>query len=109
MAKINGTLQSTGLQIIEYYTPTTGTTVNIIGSDSVIIDPAGTILALTVNLPASQNDGKLIKIVTSQVVTGLTMAATGGATVLGALTAAVLNGFAHYIYKSSTNKWYRCG
>ena len=90
---------------LQYVTPTTGTSVTILpATDALLLDPAGTLLALTVVLPTGI-DGKKVKIGSSQAITTLTM--TG--TIVGTLTTMSLGGFAEFIYSASASKWFRTG
>ena len=91
--------------------PTTGQTVSIAQTNasviSFIVDPVGTLLALSVALPAGAFDGQRIVVASTQAITGLTLTTTG--TLLGALTAAVVNGFASYVWNAAQTTWYRIG
>lgn len=98
---------SFGSTVYQYATPTTGTTVSINSTArTLIVDPAGTLLALTVNLPSSPADGKIITIGSSQAITTLTL---GGGTIVGTLTSFSAGSFATYLYKLSNTTWYRIG
>lgn len=90
-----------------YVAPADGGTVNItVDVDVCVLEPAGTLTGLTVNLPATASPGKVITVSCTAIITTLTLGA-GASSVVGALTAFVANGFACYIYRST--KWYRCG
>jgi hypothetical protein len=93
---------------VQYVTPTTGSTINAstLGNVSLLINPTGSLLALTLALNASPSDGDKISIASSQVVTGFTM--TGG-TVIGALTSLAIASFATYEYSATANQWFRIG
>lgn len=90
-------------------TPLTGTTVAVpVDCATYIVQPAGTIAALTLNLagvPTVRN----VKIITTAIITTLTMGGGGSNTLLGGLTAGVANGYAEYEYYLPTTTWYRCG
>jgi hypothetical protein len=88
--------------------PTTGATITMAtGERRRVIDPAGTIAALTVVLPASPADGAVAEIMTSQIITALTVNAPGGATTNGgALTPAADSG-ASWLYRAANTTWYR--
>lgn len=89
---------------MQYAAPTTGQTVTAAaGVDRLLIDPAGTLVALTVVLPASPVDGQLFIIATSQIITSLTI--TG--TIIGSLSTLVLGGSARFIYSATAAKWFR--
>ena len=96
-----------------YYVPTTGATVDILtGQLSNIIDPAGTIATLTVNMPADpagssgKQDGTLVNLFFSQNVTAITFAGSSGDTVVAAPTAVVAGQGVHAIFKQSNTTWY---
>lgn len=90
---------------VQYATPTTGQTVTGDGSQIIIINPAGTLAALTVVLPASPTDGQQCVLATSQILTSLTI--TG--TIVGTLTTLALGGFARFVYSATAAKWFRAG
>ena len=94
---------------IQYEAPLTGATVAINDStESLIVDPAGTIAALTVTMPANPYDGQYVEVATTQTVTALTQTAAGK-TIKGALTAGSANGFGAWRYSKATTTWYRVG
>ena len=92
-------------------TPTTGTTVTVANADGdirLILNPAGTLLALTVAFPSAPRDGQILAMSSSQILTGLTL--TSGGTILGTLTTmAAVNGYASWVYDLAGTKWYRIG
>lgn len=92
----------------QYVTPTTGTTItaNDHGNLTLLINPSGTLLALTLALNASPTDGDRINISSSQIVT--TFSITGG-TVIGTLTSLAVATFASYQYNGTAEKWFRVG
>ena len=93
--------------VFYYAAPTTGQTITLPSFDGdrlkVFIDPAGTLLALTVTLPTAI-DGQTIAIGTTQAITTLTM--TGG-TIIAALTTLAIGGFGEWGYSATANKWLR--
>lgn len=94
---------------IQYETPLTGATVNAADStEMLVVDPAGTIAALTVTMPANPYDGQYFELATTQTVTALTMTAAGK-TLKAALTAGTANGFGAWRYSKATTTWYRVG
>lgn len=96
------------IPITQYVAPTTGQTVNVNtnGYVQLFINPAGTILALTIALPGSPSDGDRLTLGSSQIVTGLTMS---GGTVIGALTSLAVASFADYVYNATAASWFRMG
>jgi hypothetical protein len=96
-------------QKVQYATPLTGETHTVDDdADVVVMQPAGTIAALTLNMPASPFDGQEVAFASTQVITALTMSGNGK-TLLGALTAGSANGFAKWRYRAATTTWYRVG
>jgi len=100
-----------GIYVVRPYvqrvSPLTGATIVVPGADAVIIvTPAGTIAALTIQFPATGLlDGNKIELGSSQIITALTFT---GATVLGA-PAAVPQAFgnAGFIWSEADTVWYR--
>lgn len=91
--------------VIQYAQPTTGQSVTIADTtDTLMLDPAGTLATLTVVLPTGAQ-GKRVTISSSQILTALTI--TG--TIVGTLTTLALGGFAQFTYSSSASKWFRTG
>jgi len=92
--------------------PTTGQTVTVTQTNAprinLVIDPAGTLVALTVAFPTGAFDGQVISFMTTQALTGLTLTTVTG-TLVGALTTAALNAFATYVWNATTSVWYRIG
>lgn len=68
-----------------------------------------TCAALTVNLPASPNNQQVARVSLDQNVTALTIASTGGATIVGApSTASTFSaGGAGWIYNTTDTTWYK--
>lgn len=96
-----GTVSNFGT--IDYQTPTTGQTISsIVGSN--IIEPAGALLALTVNLPSSPNSGDIAAYTFTTAITGLTF---GNGTVVNTVTTTAAGGTIKFIYYSGTSKWYK--
>jgi hypothetical protein len=89
-------------KVIQYAAPTTGTTVTAGNVEALIINPAGTLAALTVALPANPIDGQAFSMTTSQILTALTI--TG--TIVGTLTTLALGGAARWVYSATAAKWF---
>lgn len=85
------------------FTPTTGSTVNLVNNQYNIINPAGALLALTVNLPSSPNNNDVVIIKFTQSVTTVTY--TGG-TVVDAITGPVAATAVILAFDSGTGNWY---
>ena len=92
------------------YTPLTGTS-QVIPDDAevVLVNPAGTIAAYTLTMPVNPYDGQTIRMAFDQIVTTLTMAASGLHTLKGGLTAATAKGFATWRFRTADTTWYRVG
>lgn len=94
--------------VIQYATPILADTVAI--SDSVntlILEPAGTIAAATVNMPTTNlYDGKKITLACTQIITTLTF---GGGTIVNGISAFAAGGVADYTYRAANGKWYKTG
>jgi hypothetical protein len=85
------------------FTPSTGGTVNLVGTSYNIINPSGALAALTVNLPGVPTDGLTVYIKFTQNVTTVTY--TGG-TVVDGVTAPTAGGLTVLVYDSGTSSWY---
>lgn len=89
----------------QYAAPTTGQTVAV-GSNGCVhltIDPAGSLLNLTLALPANPSDGDIVRFTSSQAITNLSM--TGG-TIVSAVTSLLLGGKEAYIFNGTSGKWH---
>lgn len=102
------TASSRLIPVSQYSAPATGATiaVNNNGNVMLFINPAGTLLALTITLPSGPTDGDKLTLGSSQAVTGLTM---NGGTIIGALTTMSIATFASYTYNSDSTSWFRVG
>lgn len=89
-----------------YATPATGGTVTLGNTTHhTLIDPAGTLATLTINMPASPIDGQIVDVRISQVVTALTVSGNGNS-VKGNPTSAAVGSTFTAIYKISNTTWY---
>lgn len=110
--KVTGSVAYTKQEVDLSYTynqPTTGQTVTLAsGTETAIIDPAGTLAALTVTLPGctSGYDGSIARFSSTQIVTVLTVNATSGS-VADAPTTIGVGGGNGYICRGSNTTWYR--
>lgn len=100
----------------QYSAPTTGTSITVAaGTRQVVVEPASSITALTLVMPAatSLTEGQRLGFCTTQIITTLTITDGAGATVQNKPTAMlvpVATGGAscvEWIYVASTTKWYR--
>lgn len=85
------------------FTPTTGGTVTLVNGQYNIINPAGALLALTVNLPSSPANNDCVFIKFTQNVTTVTY---GNGTVVDGITAPTAGGLTVLVYDSGTSSWY---
>lgn len=94
------TLRATRTVVVAPLTATTVTIAN--GTETQIINPAGTIAALTIAFPAGVVDGQVLDIVFTQIVTSIT---TSGASLQFALTSAAVGDKKRYKWSTSLTKW----
>jgi len=98
--------QQTGA-LIKYqhsiFIPTTGGTVNLVNGQYNIINPAGALLALTLNLPSSPANNDTVYIKFTQNITTVTYA---NGTVVDGITAPTAGGLTILVYDSGTTSWY---
>lgn len=93
------------LQVVtQYATPLTGTTVTF-SQSYLIIEPAGSLAALTISLPSSPLEGQICAFTCTQSVITLTV---NGGTIVGATVISSSANFgAEYIFRATNSKWYR--
>lgn len=91
----------------QFETPLTGVTIDMTNTQLIIV-PAGTIAALTVNLPTDPYDGEEVGINMTQVITTLTIQ-SAGKTVANPMTAGTVGGFCRFKYREASTTWYRIG
>jgi len=84
-------------------TPATGGTVNLVANQYNIINPAGALVALTVNLPSSPVNNDVVYIKYTQAITTVTY---GNGTVVDGITAPTAGGLVVLTYDSGTTSWY---
>jgi hypothetical protein len=108
MAATTYTMDSRTVPTIQYSTPTTGATVTIgsTGSTRLLLNPAGSLVALTIAFPSTPTDGDIVQMGSSQTITTVTMS---NGTVIGPLTTMAIGTFATYVYSSTTSSWFRIG
>lgn len=85
------------------FTPTTGQTVTLAGANRNIINPAGTIAALTLTLPSSPANNDEVTMKFTQAVTAITWTA---GTVVGGSSGAAAGATITLTYDSATTSWY---
>lgn len=93
--------------VVQYAAPTVGQTVAIDGlTDVMLIEPAGLLASLTVNMPTNIPNGKRITIASTQVVTTLTLGGAGN-TILNAITAFAAAVPVEYTFRAANSSWYK--
>lgn len=85
------------------FTPTTGGTVSLNNNQYNIINPAGTLLAVTLNLPSSPQNNDVVYIKFTQTVSTVTYA---NGTVVDGITAPSAGGLVVLTYDAGTTSWY---
>lgn len=91
----------------QYVAPATGASVTINDDTSMlVINPAATIAALTVVMPASPVDGQVVRISSSQIVTTLTLNANAGQTMKNGVTSLTAGQSFGRIYRAADATWY---
>lgn len=102
-----GATAMTWTNILSYshtiFTPTTGGTVSLVNNQYNIINPAGALVALTVNLPSSPVNGDVVYIKFTQTISTVTY---GNGTVVDGITAPTAGGLTILVYDSGTTSWY---
>jgi hypothetical protein len=93
-----------------YNVPVTGFDLTINNNvRELILNPAGTLATGTITMPGSPQNGRKVRIMSSQEVTALTLSPNTGQTILGAITIIPANGFVEYSYRKSIDTWFRAG
>ncbi len=88
------------------FAPTTGQTITLTNNARNIINPSGTIAALTANLPNSPSDGDVMLIKFVNTVSSMTWTSgTGGATLANGYTTTASTEV-NLTYNATDNKWY---
>ena len=90
-----------------FQTPSTGFTITIANATTFLnLDPSGTLLAGTINLPAAPIDGQIVEVSSTQTVTTLTVSGNGHTIKNAPTTIAAGTGFS-YRYHLANTTWYR--
>lgn len=110
------TLPTLGIGPYVYNAPLTGASITVTAQQRrLILEPAGTIAALTVVFPAASTlkDGQLFGLCTTQIVTALTLTAGSGTTILNGPTALLVpvatgaGSCVEWVYRVTNTSWYR--
>ena len=109
-------LPNLGAGPYQYAAPLTGASLTLTAQQRrLVLEPAGTIAALTVVFPAATTlvDNQLMGLCTTQIVTALTLTAGSGTTILNGPTALLVpvatgaGSCVEWIYRSANTSWYR--
>lgn len=102
---INGT---NGLiQAYDYQVLTTGFSYTFAaGTQTLVINPATTLAAGTITMPASPSDGMTITFSSTKQITALTLNGNTGQTVVSAVTVLPANQATTYVYRATNTSWY---
>jgi hypothetical protein len=105
MAKLDGT---NGLiQQYDYQVLTTAFTYTFAsGTQTLVINPAGTLATGTITMPAAPADGMVIWITTTKQIVALTMNGNTGQTLTSGVTSLAPNQAVAYIYRVTNTTWY---
>jgi hypothetical protein len=105
-AKLDGT--SGLLQQYDYQVPTTGFSYTFaVGTNVLVMNPAGTLATGTITMPLAPADGMTITFSSTQTITALTVNANTGQSIVSAVTTVAANGGAVYLYRLANTTWYR--
>lgn len=103
--KVDGT--NGVLQAYDYQVLTTGFSYTFAaGTQTLIINPAGTLATGTITMPAAPVDGMTITFISTQQITALTVNGNTGQTVVSKPVALNANQAVSYIYRLSSTTWY---
>lgn len=89
---------------ISSFTPTTGQTITLVKGTNKI-NPSGALLALTVAMPTSPQEGDIVRMVYTQAIT--TLGITSASTIYAAITTAIIGTSASWQYIGAA--WYKIG
>ena len=101
--------RSTRVSDYQYLTPANNSIANVSPSiSSVVIEPATEIALANIRMPGNTQvkDGQTVSFAFGNTITAVTHYGNG-ATILGGITTANISIGAKYIYKTSTNTWYK--
>lgn len=102
---INGT---NGLiQAYDYQTPSTGFSYTFAaGTQTLVMNPAGTLATGTITMPPNPSDGMTITFSSTQQITALTLSGNTGQTVVSGTSSMPAGSSATYIYRATNTSWY---
>jgi hypothetical protein len=102
---INGT---NGLiQAYDYQVPTTGFSYTFAaGTQTLVMNPAGTLATGTITMPAAPSDGMTITFSTTKQITALTLNGGGGQTIIGGINSMAPNQAVSFMYRLANTTWF---
>lgn len=103
-------LQQIGSIFMQQSSPLTGTTIVAANATQLVdVTPAGTLAALTIDLPVAPVNGQVFGVFSSQILTSLTLTAASGQTIVGNSTTLIgaVNTHVEFVYQASNSTWYR--
>lgn len=92
-----------------YEVPLTGFSITLDNNPVLVINPAGTLATGTVVFPTNPDDGQVIKLISTQTQTALTLTAGTNDTIANAVTALTALTAVEYSYRLANRTWYRTG
>lgn len=93
---------------IEYNEPTAGFSITAAnGTNTLILEPAGTLASGTVTTAAMPLDEQVFTISSTEEITALTVSANSGQTIKGAISTIDADSFASWVYREANTTWYR--
>lgn len=101
-----GAIRLTGIQ---YSTATSGTVTLSADTPLLIHEPGSTVSALTIQFPASPQDGQVLRMSFVSAVTTLTWTPSSGTTIAIAPGNPSAGSIYTFVYRTATTKWYRIG
>ena len=95
------------IQAYDYQTPTTGFSYTFAaGTQTLVMNPAGTLAAGTITMPASPSDGMTITFSSTKQITAVTLNGNTGQTVVGGVSYLPANTAVAYVYRSANTSWF---
>jgi hypothetical protein len=95
------------IQAYDYQTPLTGFSYTFAaGTQTLVMNPATTLAAGTITMPAAPSDGMTITFSSTQQITALTLNGNTGQTVVSGATSMPAGSSASYIYRSANTSWF---
>ena len=95
------------IQAYDYQVPTTGFSYTFVaGTQTLVMNPAGTLATGTITMPASPSDGMTITFSTTQQITALTLSGNTGQTIVGGVNSLAATQAVSFIYRSANTSWF---